>query len=177
MADVILAGLGDLPNAHYRVILDSSGSHTAAKAASTYGIGQGDPLAISGSGILYPINLIYIAAADYPTVAGLAPKLRIRAVLSVNDVAPTGNFTVGLHPVSRPATTGGAGLNIFSLAAAVAGSGVTVTAPVAKAFLNTVGADFALPADGFYCLGMVTTASVAANSHLHISAALQMRNA
>lgn len=177
MVEVTLATTGLVPNAHYRVVLDSSGSHTAAKVAGTYGIGQGDPLAITGVGTLYPINIICLVAADYPTVGTLAPKLRVRAVLSVNDVAPTGNFTIGLHPVTRPATSGVVGLCIFSIGAAVAGSTVTQNTPAADSMNNLVGADFALPADGCYCLAVVTTATVAASSHVHVSAALQMRNA
>jgi hypothetical protein len=165
------------PNASYRTILDCSGSHTAAKVAGTYALGQGDPVAISGTGTLYPITLISIKAADYPSVDGLAPKLRIRAQVAVNDVAPTGNFTFGLYPVTRPATSGGAGLCIYTLGTVVTGSnGATVSAPAADSLSDLVGSDFALPADGIYCIGVVTTATVAASSHMHINAQLQMRN-
>src|SRR4051794_3083736 len=94
------------PDPSYRSLLDCSGSHIAARVAGTYGLGQGDPLAISGTGILYPLNTIKIASADYPTIGALAMKLRLRAQLYTNDVAPTGNFTVGLHPITRPATSG-----------------------------------------------------------------------
>ena len=161
----------------YRTILDSSGSHTAARIAGTYAFGQGDALAISGTGTLYPLDTIAIAAADYPTIAGLAPKLRVRVQLAVNDVAPTGNFTFGLHPVTRPATSGGAGLCIYTIGTAVTGSTVAINNPAADSHTASVGSDFALPADGIYVLGCVTTATVAASSHLHMSAALQMRNA
>lgn len=162
----------------YHSLLDCSGSHIAGRVAGTYGMGQGDPLAISGTGTLYPLNTIYIAAADYPAAGTLAAKLRIRAVLYVNDVAPTGNFTIALCPITRPATSGGAGLNIFTIGAAVAGSAATtIAAPAADSSNVTVGADFALPADGHYIIGVVTTATVAVSSHLHLSALLQMRYA
>lgn len=165
-----------VPNASYRVILDSTGSHIAARTANTYGLAQGQPAAITGVGTLYALNVIYIDSADYPTVAGLAAKLRVRAALAVNDVAPTGNYTFGLHPVTRPATSGGAGLVIYTIGAAVSGSTVTVTAPAADSHTNAASAAFALPANGFYVLGFVSTATVAASSHLHISMALQLRN-
>jgi hypothetical protein len=42
---------------------------------------------------------------------------------------------------------------------------------------SVVGSDFALPADGTYCLAVVTTATIANNSLVHINAILQMRNA
>lgn len=165
-------------NLSYRTLLDCSGSHTAAKVAGTYGMGQGDPLAVSGTGTLYPLNSIFIAAADYPTIGLLAAKLRIRAELYTNDVAPTGNFTFGLYPITRPATSGGAGLCIYTLGTVVTGSnGATFTAPAADGLLNAVGVDFALPADGHYVIGIVTTTTVAASAHIHTSASLQMRNA
>lgn len=166
------------PNASYRVILDCSGSHIAGRVAGTYGFGQGDPLAVSGTGTLYPLNAIYIASADFPTVNGLAPKLRVRAQVFVNDVAPTGNFTFGLHPVTRPATSGGAGLVIYTIGAAASGSATTtLTTPAADSSNVVVGSDFSLPSDGHYVLAVVTTATVAASSHLHMSVALQLRNA
>jgi hypothetical protein len=162
----------------YSTLMECSGSHTAAKVAGTYALGDGDPIAVSGTGTLYPIKTIFIAAADYPTINGLAPKLRIRAQLYTNDVAPTGNFTFGLYPITRPATSGGAGLAIYTLGTVVSGSnGATFTTPAADGLLNAVGADFALPADGHYVIGVVTTATVATSAHLHMVSSLQMRNA
>lgn len=166
------------PNASYRTILDCTGSHTAAKVAGLYGMGQGDPIAVSGTGILYPLNVIYIAAADYPTVDGLAAKLRIRAQIYTNDVAPTGNFTFGLYPITRPATSGAAGVCIYTIGTLIVGSnGATFVTPAADGLLNAVGSDFALPADGHYIIAVLTTATVAASAHMHLSAQLQLRNA
>lgn len=162
----------------YRILLDSSGSHTAAKAAGTYGLGQGVVAAVTGTGTLYPLNTIYIVSADYPTVNSLATKLRVRFVIACNDVAPfTGTFVCGLHPVTRPATSGGAGLCIYTIGSAVAGSTVTGTNLAADSHNNLVGADFSLPADGFYVLAIVTNATMATSSHVHISASLQIHNA
>lgn len=168
---------GVAPNASYRTIVDSSGSHVAARVAGTYGLGQSQPAAISGTGTLYPLNIIYIDPADFPTVGGLAAKLRLRVAVFVNDVAPTGNYTFGLHPVTRPATSGGAAVAIFTIGAAVAGSTVALNTPAADSSNNVVGSDFAVPTAGFYVIGFVSTATVATSSHMHISAALQMRNA
>jgi hypothetical protein len=162
----------------YRTILDSSGSLTAAKTANTYGMGQGDPVAVTGTGTLYPLNTIYIAAADYPTINSLSAKLRIRAVIECNDAAPfTGTFKIGLHPVTRPATSGGAGLCIYTIGSPVTGSQATGTNLGADSQNSLVGADFALPADGFYVLAVVTSGTMATSSHVHISASLQIHNA
>lgn len=163
-----------VPGGMYRTVLDSSGSHAAAKAAGTYGMGQGDPLVVTATGVLYPLNTIYLAAADFATTAGT--YLRVRAQLYTNDVAPTGNFTIGVHPVSRPATSGAAGLLIYTIGAAVANSAVTFTAPPADGALASTGSDFPLPADGHYALGVVATATVAVSAHVHVSAQLQIRN-
>ncbi len=174
----VYAPVASVPNASYRSLLDTTSSHIAARVAGTYWFGQGQPAGITGTGTLYAPNLLYIDSADYPTLNGVAPKLRIRAQVYVNDVAPTGNFTLGLYPVTRPATSGGAGLNIYTMGAVVTGSApTTLTTPAADSMNIIVGSDFALPANGHYVLGMVTTATVAASSHLHISAILQMRNA
>ncbi len=167
-----------VPNASYRTLLQAAGSHIAAQVAGTYGIPNGNPLAVSGTGTLYPLATINIVAADFPTVNGLAPKLRIRAQLYTNDVAPTGNFTFGLYPITRPTTSGAAGVCIYTLGTVVSGSnGATFTTPAADGLLSAVGADFALPSDGHYVLGVVTTATVATSSHVHVNAVLQMRNA
>lgn len=174
------APLTAIPNSIYRTILNCSGSHIAGRVAGTYAMGHGDPLAISGTGTLYPLNAIYIAASDYPTfisTSSLPPKLRIRAQLYTNDIAPTGNFTFGLYPITRPPTSGGAGLNIFTLGTVVTGSnGAIFTNPAPDGLYNAVGVDFALPVDGHYVIGIVTTATVATSAHIHLCAQLQIRN-
>lgn len=161
----------------YRTVLQASGSHTAARAAGTYAFGLGDPLAVSGTGTLYPLAVLRIDSADFPTVNGLAPKLRVKWALATNDVAPGSNFTFGLYPVTRPATSGGAGLATFTLGTVVTGSTSAATAPAADAHVSGASADFALPADGFYVIGVVTSGAIATSAHVHLSAQVQARNA
>jgi hypothetical protein len=145
--------------------------------AGTYGIPQGNPLAVTGTGSLYALNTIYICAADYPTIDGKTAKLRIRCIIACNDVAPfTGTFKIGLHSVTRPSTSGGVGLCIYTIGSVVTGSQITGTNLAADSINNLVGADFDLPADGFYVLAVVTSATMATSSHVHISASLQIRN-
>lgn len=164
-------------SAAYRTLLDSSGSHIAARVAGTYGFGQGDPLAITGVGTLYPLNVIRIDAADYPAIGALTAKLRVKATINCNDVAPGHNFVLGLHPITRPGTSGGAGLCIYTIGAAVASSTVTATTPAADSSAAFTSADFALPADGQYVLGVVTNGTTATSAHVHLSAALQLHHA
>jgi hypothetical protein len=163
--------------ATYHTLLQATGSHIAGRTAATYGFGEGDPLAISGTGTLYPLNIINIVSTDYPTINSVAPKLRVRAQVYVNDVAPTGTYIVALCPLTTPATSGGAGLRIYTLGAAVAGSAATtISAPAADSENFVVGSDFALPADGDYVLCMTSTGTVAVSSHMHFAAFLQIRN-
>ena len=163
----------------YKTILSASGSHTAARAAGTYALPSGGGVCpLTGAGTIYPLGIVQLAAADFPAVNGFAAKLRIRAQLYTNDVAPTGNYTFGLYPITRPATSGGVGVDIFTLGTVVSGSnGATFTAPAADLLGGAVGADFALPADGHYVIGVVTTALVAVAAHLHLVAQLQIHNA
>lgn len=167
---------GATNNSTYRTLMNSTGSHVAGRTANSYFIGQGQPCGITGTGTLYSPNIIYLDPADYPAVGGATTKLRIRVVVAVNHVAPTGNFTFGLRPVTRPATSGGAAVNIYTIGAAVTGSTVTLTTPIMDSLNVVVGSDFDIPAAGFYVLGFTSTATVATSSHLHISAILQQRN-
>ena len=158
-------------------LLDVTGSHTAARAAGTYWLGQGQPAGLTGVGTLYPPNLIYLDPVDYPARGNYTAKLRVRLIISVNDVAPGTNFVIALHPVTKPATSGAAGLVIHTVGAAVAGTTVTATAPAADSMARFVSAEFAVPAAGFYCIGFVTNAAVAASSHVHLSGRLVLRYA
>lgn len=164
-------------NALYRDVRHSSASHTAGQVAGTYAIGDGNVAAVSGTGTLAPQGVFYFDPADYGGIGGLTTKCRLRAFAFANDVAPTGNYTLGLYPVTRPATSGGAGVDIYTLGTVVAGSTVAFTTPAADSANQGNSGDFTAPAAGFYVIGMVTTATVAASSHLHVGARLQVHNA
>lgn len=163
----------------YKTVFQAGGSHTAAQVAGTYGLPSGNSaIVVSGVGSVYPLEVFRLEVADFPTVNGVAPKLRVRANLHCNDVAPTGNFTFGLYPVTRPGTSGGVGVCIYTIGALVTGSGATaISAPAADSSNTTNGSDFAFPADGYYVLAVVASATIAASAHLHMNAFLQQRNA
>lgn len=165
----------------YKMLYYGAGSHIAARVAGTYVFPPaGGVMAISGTGTLYPQQVFYLRNADYPTVNGKATKLRIVGSVHCNDVAPNATaitFTFGLHPITRPATSGGAGLVIYTAGTVVTGSnGAVVTTPAADSSNNAVGSDFAIPADGWYALCCVTSATIATSAHTHITCELQMRN-
>jgi hypothetical protein len=167
-------------NARYTTVQMAHSSHTDGKVAGKYifAAGQG-AAAVSGTGTLYPQKVFYLTGVDFPTINGKATVLRIKGSVFCNDVAPfVGTFTFGLYPVTRPATSGGAGLCIYTAGTVVSGSnGAVVTNPAADSSNNAIGSDFAIPADGWYALAFVTTATVATNAHTHVNCELQMRNA
>lgn len=170
------------PNASYRNLLFCQNIYSPAggtTAAGTYAMWSGGlyigTTIYGGSTNQVSISDIYIAGADFPTVGGVTTKMRLRAQLHTNHVAPNGTITVSLYPLTRPGSGGGANTLLFTLGSPVAT--VTFTTPVADSSFNGVTADFAIPADGYYCLGITTAAAAAASSHTEISATLQMRNA
>lgn len=167
---------GGVPNATWREILTVSGSHTAARVAGTYTCGAGDPLVVAATGGLAPISTVYLDPADYPTVNAVATIARLRVQLYTNDVAPTGNYTFGVYPITRPAVSGTAGQCRYTLGTVIAGSTVLFAAPAADGLLTGASSSFALPAAGHYAIAVVTTATVAASAHLHMCATLAMRN-
>lgn len=163
----------------YNTLMMATGSHIAGQVAGTYAIQDGTPLAVSGTGTLAPMPTIYLIAAQYPNESvGTTAKLNVSAQLYVNDVALfTGTFIVGLYPFTRPGTSGGVGVNIYTLGTVVPGSQVTFTNPAADLRAQGESGLFTLPADGFYCLGVITSATVAANSLAHVTAQLKIANA
>jgi hypothetical protein len=161
-----------------RTIMRSQASHIAGKVAGIYALASADAAAVSGTGTLYVQSLIHINSSDYASINNSAVKLRIKATCAINNVAPTGNFTFGLYPISRPASSGGAGLNIYTLGTVVSGSNdASFIAPAADSMAVATSSEFDLPADGFYALGVLTTSTVANSSLVHLIADLQVINA
>lgn len=183
-ANTIYSGITDLMTyinnslAVYRPISQGGANIQSGQTAGIYLVsGQFNaslPKSLSLSS-LAP-SIINIKSADYPSVNGLTPKLRIRATLFCNGIAPTGNFTFGLYPISYSGTgsQGGNGV-IYSAGTVVSTStGATINTPAASSINNLVSSDFALPADGLYSIGCLTTSTIATGSMAHIVTHLQM---
>jgi len=172
--EFILADTRFLTNALPRRIFTGRTRLTAAQVAGTYWFT--DQATLATSGLATPLNTIHIEQSDFPDVAGVVAKLRLRVQLYTNDVAPGGNISVALYPITRPATSGGAGVLIYTPGTAVAGSVVTFTAPAADGMFASVSAEFNVPATGHYALGLVTTSTIATSAHVHINCQVQVRN-
>jgi hypothetical protein len=159
----------------YSTIANAGASHGGGRGATNYWIGFGDQAGTNALGAAYPPALIPIVSADYPTINGVAPKLRMRIVLTVNNTAPSGNYTFGLYSVTKG--SGGTGLSTYTMGTtAVSGSTVAIATPAGSTAYTTNTSDFALPSDGIYVFGFTNSATVALASQLHISAMLQRHN-
>lgn len=164
----------------YRTILHAQGTYVSgAGGAATYVFASDGNIVRAPATIQSNVSFafLYIDPNDYPTVGALTTKLRIRAQVLINDVAPTGDYTFGLYPFTRPATSGAANQVIITLGTVVSGSdGATISAPAVDTSNNLVGSDFAIPSAGWYCLAVVTTATAAVSSQVTMNVQLQMRN-
>lgn len=147
---------------------------TAAQAAGQYWFTEAATL--TSAGMLTPLAGFYVDSSDFPTVAGVTAKLLVRVQLYTNDVAPGSTFVVGLYPVTRPATSGGAGLLIYTPGTVVLNSTVTFTTPAADAAAVLSTVEFAVPATGHYAFGFTSSAVIATNAHVHMQFQLQVHN-
>lgn len=121
--------------------------------------------------------LIYLQAADYPSINGKTAKLRIRYNAATNHTAPGCSFVGSLNPLTSPASSGGSGFRQYTIGAAVPGSdgaGLTLTTPAADTMFHKEGSWFAFPANGWYCICFTSDGATAANSYTEFSAQLEV---
>lgn len=114
----------------------------------------------------------YFAKADYE-VANKTQKLRLRAQVAANATKPALKFTYGLYPVT---VAGGADQATMTLGTVVSGSTLEFNEPTASTVTSKETADFTIPADGAYMLGVVTSATLTNNSFVICSGQLQTRS-
>jgi len=156
----------------YLPFAEASGYLTAGDVAGTYPLGQGAQAVLRATGTATPISLVYCSSTGWSSVLGVARTMILTGMVSVNATAPTGNFTLGLYPVT--ATSGGAGVTVYTLGTVVTGSTCTFTAPAANAVAFSASSAFNMPSAGVYAIAVVTTATVAASSNVHLNARLGM---
>jgi hypothetical protein len=110
-----------------------------------------------GTGTAGTPPMIYLAAADY-AVTGKTTKLRVRGqMFTDNGGAHTGvTYTFGLYAL---AAASGSTPGVVTSGAVIAGSTVAIANPGASAAFQGSSGDFNLPADGYYALGVATSAT------------------
>lgn len=156
-------------NIAYRLLYCAEQNAGAAIAAGTYlmlGAGAAPLKSGTESGAELAVPFFDFVAGDF-AVAGKTLKLKIRAQAAVNSVAPTGDFLVGLYPIT---IAGAAGKWKITLGEAI--KEVLIENPGASAVARKVSEEFEAPADGAYMLGFKRNTETAANSNTKLSAQL-----
>lgn len=162
-------------NLAYRLLLMATGNVQAALAAGTYilGVPAEKPIA-SGAAMNGPVIPPYFQFVKADSeVGGKTQKLRTRVQMAVNAAKPTIKFTFGLYPIT---VAGGVGETKFTLGTVVSGSTVEVNEPPASTITSKESSDFAIPSDGAYMFGFVTSAEINASVMAKLSAQLQTRS-
>lgn len=175
-ANVTDAKLASPNNSAYKTLVTAANVMSDGGVAATYAFAPGYGFVTSATNVAgtdIQIPLLYLDDADY-TVGSLSTMLRVRAQCLTNATASTITATVGFHAIT--ACAGSADNFQLTLAAATSGSTVAFASQGASTRAQGNSGDFAFPADGYYCLGLVLSGSMPANSHHMFSAQLQVRH-
>jgi hypothetical protein len=158
-----------------QLVAQAHAVYAAGVVVGHYYVAQNSQLVADNASQGNALSLLSLAASD-SAVAGRIARFRVRLIVVTNAAAPTSTIAGGLYPVGA-AVAGGAGAVGVDLTQASVLGQATVTAPTATTVVPpAVGAEFALPADGVYTLGVQTTvATAAANSFTHLSLFLERR--
>ena len=167
----------------YRIIASRAGAVIGGAGNADFWIGMGGPAVADGvssdtaTTTYAPTPAVFqFAAADY-AITGRTTKLRLRATVINNTTAPGRTATVGLYPVT--AVGGASDTTSVTLGTAVTGSTIAFSSAsmTASSRLQNVTADFDVPADGMYVLGVnIAGGTIGGNALLNVLADLQVRN-
>lgn len=169
---------GGMDTSMYHTLMQSLGYLNSGNSPGTYYlITTNNAVNTCASGVANAIQpqVIYINSVDYPTINGLAPKLRIRVTLMTNATNTTGTWTFGLFPITAGA--GGVGNVSHTIGTVISGSnGASQINPLASQVYNLASSDFDLPPNGLYAI-CVTNTAIATNATIQFNAQLQIHNA
>lgn len=178
-SDVASNFYGGIAPKFYYTLLQAGGHFSPGNPyASTYVMSSGGIMSSGQFGVASSIDyggvVIYIDPSDFPSINGKTAKLRISTEYLGNDTAPTVNFTVGLHPITRPGTSGSNTQVFVTVGAAVSNSTYVFTAPASDAMSRGVSQEFSVPSAGYYVLGVSLSGTGALNSQAFFSSRLQL---
>lgn len=178
------AGAGTTLTAMYRnYVPHIAGQLASGSLAGTYlltpGLITAGPEAVTAAGSTKSGNApFYLKASELPAVAGLAPKMRLRAGVINNATAPAINFVFGLRAVATYGGAASAAPTVATVGASdVTGSSVTFTSPAAAGAATADSADFTPPADGWYVLTCTTSGTLPATCISSLHAQVDLRYA
>jgi hypothetical protein len=160
----------DVVGAYRRVFQASAFSDALTSSLVYYFSARGDLLPEDTDNPSAPA-LVWLDDADY-TMTGRTTKIRIRGEIMTNATAPGVTFTTGLYPV----TPNGGGTNLLSVTLGTVVTGSTfVFNPGGTSAMSLVTTDINVPADNYYCFGLVPSGTMAANAAIGVSLQLQQR--
>lgn len=159
-------------NSAYRTLASGFAVVSGGISAATWWPTIGGTIA---PGVSAEVQMVPIVAAAL-AVAGKSTRLRMSIALACNATAIGGAATAkfGLYPISS--VSGGAAAVIPVAGTVVSGSQVTVDTAWSQGSAAAAGADFALPADGGYGIGLAVTGTIPANVQMFGNWLLQVRN-
>lgn len=131
---------------------------------------QTGSIALGGAASAF--GAFHLDPADY-NVPSRTSKIRLKAVIVGNAVAPAATITCHLYPVATWNGASGSRAGIATVGSSVC-SAQWVT-PAANTRDTKLSTEVNFPAAGFYCLAYVLSAAVAANSNVEILTQLQYR--
>lgn len=119
-------------------------------------------------------NIFDFDPADYASGTRTI-KLRVRAWIAVNGIAPAITFKIGIYTV--PVMGGGSGVipHFSTVGALVAGSEAIIASPGAGAVTRGVSADITAPAASSYSMCVNTSGTGTANTQVVVMGKVQMR--
>lgn len=160
------------------LVMQGAGSLTAADLSAVYALNMGgNPCIKTGVGAAYPPAIYNILTNNFlPAIGGFSSMFRLRFEVFTNHAAPAVDIFAFLAPITRPASAGGSGLNIFDIGASITSSDVTITNAnaIADSIIrgSSTSGGFAQPADGDYVLAVQINGTLPANCHLGFRASL-----
>lgn len=125
--------------------------------ATRFVIGVNNGIPVIAAGTNPGAGVFYMEPDDY-----IDTKLRLRVIALTNATAPVQDLLVGVYPVT--AVAGGVGLVNITPGAVIVPSQVNIVAPGASSIIQQVSSEFNWPAGGWYTIGIVFSATAAANS-------------
>lgn len=166
--------LASANNSVYRTISRVNGTATSANVG-TSPFFVGTPLIPSATSTTLPIDMFYLAIADY-TVLNKSPRLQVLLVILTNTTVPGVNITAGLNLVT-PASAQATSNNIaYTASSQIANSTALIPAPAQNTLSEQASIDFAFPADGFYALTINMGGTPGVGSVTAICAQLRIRH-
>ena len=157
----------------WKDIVRVSGALAAGAGTATYVVNNGTyQVGAANSGFA----AYYLDPSDY-TANSRTTRYRIRWACLVNAVNTAATLTCGLSPVTAFGGASGALPTIGSVGAAVTGSTVAFTSPLASTNTVVLSSEFNAPSAGMYVFTVALSPGLAAGSSATIFAGLEMRQA